>query len=412
MIEKIELLKEENPRNWYNIIPDLSTPLPPYLLNRDKDEFRCLPKTFTKMASSLEFSQKRNIQIPEGILDAYIQSGRPRPLIRARRLEASLGTPVKIFYKCEDISPGYTFKTNTALAQAFWAMKEGYANTVFAGSALTRTKIIHAYAARKFGLKPTIVMPKKECRDYPEQVQFLKKMLDAIVIESTSRESMMEKVASLVMDDEDSIGVYSTFLNHILMTQTIIGLEVEKQLDSMGLKPDILIAPVGGGSNLYGLISPFIGKLLKENFDLRILAVESETSSKLRDGIYSYVQMSGLLKGLYAKTFHLENNKSFTPIVGKGIQVSRTAPILSLLNNLGFLEPVVYPKDEKVIYEAARIFLKTEGHLIAPESAYAVRAAIDEALIAKKENKKKLIVLSISGTMNFDFDEKQRYLTI
>jgi tryptophan synthase beta chain len=197
------------------------------------------------------------------------------------------------------------------------------------------------------------------------------------------------------------------------MTQTIIGLEVEKQLDSMDLKPDTLIAPVGGGSNLYGLISPFIGKRLKkENLDLRILAVETETSSKLRDGIYGYVKMSGLLKGLHAKTYHFENRKRITPIVGKGIQVLRTAPILSLLNNLGFLEPVVYPKDEKVIFEAARIFLKTEGHLIAPESAYAVRAAIDEALIAKKRNEKKVIVMSISGTMNFDFDEKQRYLTI
>ena len=130
MIEKIELLQEEIPRYWYNIIPDLMSPIPPYLSNGNKDKIRNLPKTFTKTASSLEFSKKRRIQIPEDILNAYIQSGRPRPLIRARRLEDFLGTPVTIFYKCEDLSPGCTFKTNTALAQAFWAMKEGYEHTV------------------------------------------------------------------------------------------------------------------------------------------------------------------------------------------------------------------------------------------------------------------------------------------
>jgi len=427
--ERIDLPQDDIPRKWYNIIPDLPEPLPAYKDAISGREIKRLPETYTKTASNLEFSEQRWIEIPDEVVSAYIQCGRPRPLIRAHRLEKYLKTPARIYYKCEDLPPAGTFKTNTALPQAYWAMKEGYSRTVSVGGSKTRTKFAHVFAAKTFRLTPTIFMTRADCEQNRDQVFFLKKMFEADLLESPSNRTKtgriylkenpvhpgsiriaMEEIAEEAMLSRDAVAVTSSFLNHVLLTQTIMGLEFEKQLELIDEEPNILIASVGAGSSFYGLIAPFMRDHLKKKLDnVKFLAVESETSSKLTDGEYEYISIQGPMAGLLVKAYELEWEPPPPPIRGEGIKTKNTAPILSLLRYLGVIDTIVYPKDEKAILEAARIFLQTEGHLLAPESAYAVRAAIDESIEAKKMGETKVIVVSVSATTYLEFGEKGGY---
>ncbi len=413
--DSIRLDPSEIPHKWYNILPDLPSPLSPYKLVDGGNEVWNLPSIFTDTSSSLEFSNKKWIDIPEEVLEAYIRSGRPMPLIRARRLEEFLKTPARIYYKCEEMHPVGTFKTNTALPQAYWAMSEGYERTVFAGSSGTRTMMANAYAAMYFGLTPTVFMSRSDAERNPEHPKFLKDMLGADLRLSSSErmEDSMDVRKELVEEagKEDAVTVVSSFLNHDLLTQTIMGLEAEKQLASVEEEPDIIIAPVGGGSNFYGLTAPFIGRKLKKEIDVKLLAVESETSSKLTNGIYRYVRLLSSASSYLGKTYEFEMESPRPKIIGVGIQTSSTAPLLGYLHNQGYIDTTVYPRDEEAIFSAVRTFLRTEGRLIAPESAYAVRATIDEAVKAKREQEERVLLLSVSAISFMDFGEKKRYLT-
>lgn len=426
--DRIDLNLEEIPRRWYNILPDLPSPLPLYKDAANGTDVRHLPNIFTETASRMEFSNKRWIDIPDEVLEALIRCGRPFPLIRARRLEDHLKTSTRIYYKCEDLQPVGAFKINTAIAQAYWAMKEGYSRTVFAGSSSTRTKMAHAYAAKYFGLTPTVFMTRNDFEENPEHVQFLREMLEADVQISPSKRTRvgrralcdnpdhpgsMEIVRKEVEEEAEkpeAVAVISSFLNHVLLTQTIMGLEAEKQISSIGEEPDIIIAPVGGGSNFYGWAAPFIGRKLRKETDVRLLAVESETSAKLTHGRYGYVRLQSPASSIFGKTYEFEMETPRLGIMGVGIQTSNTAPLLGFLHNKGYIDTIVYPRNENSVFEAARTFLQTEGRFVAPESAYAVRAAIDEALRVKRSQEERVILLSVSATTNMDLGEKQRYL--
>ena len=423
--DSIVLDPDEMPRKWYNIIPDLPDPLPLYKLVDGGKQVRHLPSIFTDTSSKLEFSDQRWVDIPEEVYEAYIRSGRPMPLRRARRLEAFLKTPARIYYKCEEMHPVGTFKTNTALPQAYWAMKEGYGRTVFAGSSTTRTKMAHAFAAMYFGITPTVFTSRSDAIMNPEHQKFLEGMLGADLRLSPSETTEIGR-KTLELDEhgsnvvraeveeeagkEDAVAVISSFLNHVLLTQTIMGLEAEKQLIRIEEEPDTIIAPVGGGSNFYGLVAPYVSKRLKKESQVKLLAIESETSAKLTHGKRGYIRLQGPLSSYLGKTYEFEMEKPRPKIMGIGIQTSNTAPLLGYLNDLGVIDKTVYARDEKEIFEAAKTFLRTEGRLIAPESAYAVKAAIDEARVAKKEQVEKVILLSVSATTFMDFGEKKRYM--
>lgn len=427
--ERIDLTQEDIPRKWYNILPDLPESIPPYKDAENGKDVRNLPETYSKTASDLEFSEKRWIRIPDLVISSYIHCGRPRPLIRAKGLERFLKTPARIYYKCEDLPPCGTFKTNTALPQAYWAMKEGCGRTVFSGGS-GRTTFTQASAAKKFGLTPTIFVAREDCQRNMDHVLFLRNMFEADVVESPSTrteigrrllnekpdhpgsfEIRREEVSEEARRSDDAVAILESFLNHVLMTQTITGLEVEKQLESIDEKPNIMIAPVGGGSNFYGLIAPFMRDYLNKKLqDVKFLAVESETSCKLTKGIYDYVclnTLQGPMPGLLLKTYKIDKKTPLPPITAGGIWTQSTAPLIGFLRHSGFINTVVYPKDEMAIFEAARIFLNTEGLLLAPESSYAIRAAIDEAYKAKKIGVKKVIVVSISATTYLDFRARE-----
>jgi tryptophan synthase beta chain len=425
---RIDLTQDDIPRKWYNILPDLPDPLPPYIDVETKKEIRHLPDIFTNTASRLEFSEEKWITIPDEVIDGYIRCGRPSFLMRARKLESYLKTPAHIYYKNEGLSPVGTFKINTAIPQAFWAFKEGKSRTVFSGSSTTRTKFAHAIAARIFDLTPTLFMTRGDCERSLEQVFFLKKMLLTDLRESPSSGTSagrrileanpnhkgtmslaQEEVAEEVKNNRDAVVSYSSFLNHVLLTQTITGLEVEKQLELIDEEPNIMIAPVGAGSSIHGLIAPFIKKRTKDHCSIKFLAVESETSDKLTSGKYGYLPLHGSMSGSLVKAYESNWNVPPLSIGGKGIQTKNTAPIVSFLRYLGIIDTRVYPSDEKAIIEAAKIFLMTENILLSQESAYAVKAAIDEAIKAKRERKETVIVLNLSGTSYLDFGEKTKY---
>lgn len=429
--ERIDLRKDEIPRKWYNILPDLPERFPSYRDDETGNEIRWLPETFTKTVSKLEFSEDRWIDIPEAVVSNYIHRGRPTPLIRAHRLEKFLRTSARIYYKCEDLPPGGTFKTNTAIPQAYWAMKEGYSRTIIGGGAATRTKFLHASAAKTFGLTPTIFMTREECLQNKDQVFFLRKMFEADLVESPSNRTETgrrflsdnpnhpgsmtirdQEIAEVAKQSEDAVAVMSSFLNHVLMTQTIIGLEIEHQLKLADETPDILVASVGSGSHFFGVIAPFMKQYLKKNLEAKFLAVEAETSSKLTNGVYGFTTRQGPLSGVSVKAYQLEWKMPPLPIMGMGIHTQNTAPLLSFLRHMGVIDTRVYPKDEKSICDAASMFLRTEGRLLAPESAYTIRAVIDEALEAKKRSETPVIAASVSGVAYMDFGEKRGYTGI
>jgi tryptophan synthase beta chain len=413
-LNRIILDPEEIPRKWYNLIPDLLKAPPPYK-NSDGEEIYSLSDIFTKTSSMMEFSKKRWIDIPKEVLDAYIRSGRPLPLIRATRLEDYLKTCAKIYYKCEYLNPVGTFKTNTALPQAYWAMKEGNSRTVFAGSSSTRTKLSHTFSARYYGLTPTVFLSRSDASNNPEHVKLLE-MLGADIHLAPIAENEHIDITKIVRKSvekeakkDETVAVISSFLNHVLLTQTVIGLETEKQLNYIEEKPDTIVAPVGGGSNFFGFIATFLRKKLKEKSEIKFLAAESETSAKLTYGYFDYIRLQSPASNIFAKTYKYTMESPRPEIMGVGIQTSSTAPLLGHIRNQGYIDTIVYPRDEKEIFEVAKLFLQTEGHLIAPESAYAVKAAIDESLIAKKEREEKVILVTISAASYLDLGEKQRY---
>ena len=284
--ERISLVSEDLPTKWYNILPDLPSPLPPYK-TADGHPTTRLPDTFTKSAAALEFSSHRWIAIPDAVVTAYLRAGRPTPLIRARRLEQYLNTPAKIYYKLEALPPGGTFKTNTTLPQAYWAAHEHYQRTVIAGAFSRRTLFAHVFAAKTFGLTPTVFMMRKDCQQYKTQILFLKNLFNADLVESPSNRTQVgrtllnnqpdhpgslavlrEEVLEETIQCSDAVHVIPSRFNHTLLTQTIIGLEVQKQLKLIDAHPDVLVASTGSGSGFHGLIAPFVRDYLKRKQEM------------------------------------------------------------------------------------------------------------------------------------------------
>lgn len=429
---RTDLSPDEIPKEWYNILPDLPSPMPAYKNVETGKDVTELPRAYTKAASELEFSDQRWIKIPELVVDAYINCGRPTPLMRAERLEKFLKTPARIYYKCEDLPPSGTFKTNTAIPQAYWAMEEGFKRTIFGTGVATRTKFGFLFASNLFNLKPTLFITRSDLQHNNEQVFFLEKMFGADLQGSPSsrtetgrkllaenpnhpgsRDTVGREVLEEIMKSNDAVTLTSSFLNHVIITQSIVGLELQKQLQSIGEKPNVLVASVGSGSNISGLITPFVRDFFKKKLeDIKFLGAESETSCKLTRGKYEYVTRQGPLSQISIKAYQYQWPGEPFRIKGQGIQTVNTAPILSFLRHLGIVESRAYPKDEKAVLEASRIFLQTEGRLLPLPSAYAIRAAIDEALEAKKNGEKKVIVASLSATTFTDFGEKSAYASL
>ncbi|MDI6788673.1 MAG: TrpB-like pyridoxal phosphate-dependent enzyme, partial [Planctomycetota bacterium] len=405
------------PKQWYNIIPDLPEPLPP---PKDppigESRLANLPKMLVKECLAQEMSAKRWIDIPEGILELYRKASRPRPLFRAYKLEKRLDTPARMYYKAEFFSPTGSHKVNTALAQCYYAKKEGYKRvTTETGAGQWGTAL--AYASALTGLKCTVYWVRAVHDWKLDRLTFMR-LLGAEVYASPSPktefgQSLYDKnhqhpgslgiAISEGLEDArkspEAVYCLGSVLNHVLMHQTIIGLETQKQFKMFDDYPDVVVSCLGGGSNFGGFAIPFLGETVKKKGGgkrIRFVAAQSEVAPNLT-GEYKYdfadhAEMTPMLK-----MYTLGHQAEMRPVKGDGLRYHGCAPVLSLLRHHGYIENITYPADEKDVFNKARIFIESEGYLPAPESAYSIAAAIDEAIKCKQQCRRKTIAFNISG---------------
>ncbi len=417
--------KKYIPDKFYNIKADLDEmpkpPLHPVTKEplKPEDLSPLFPEGFIEEEASIE----RFIEIPEEVKNIY-SVYRPTPLIYARYLKEYLDTPAHIFFKYEGVSPTGSHKTNTAVMQAFLAKKEGIKTfTTETGAGQWGSAL--SYAGQVFGLNIKVFMVRISYRQKPGR-RILIKNFGGDVVESPS--NLTESGKNFLREDPEhpgSLGIaiseavemalsdekykYSlgSVLDAVLLHQTVIGLEAQKQVEDLNLDPDIIIGCVGGGSNFGGLSFPFVGKMLRENKKkIKFIAVEPKVCPTITKGELKYDNgdSAGLTPLLYMHTL----GKDFVPppIHAGGLRYHGMAPLVSHLVKKGIVEPRAYEQDE--VFEAARIFLKTEGILPAPESAHAIKAAIDEALRLKKEKEEKVILFNLSGHGFFDITAYDR----
>ncbi len=423
-----QLAPDEKPTTWYNILPDLPEPLPP---PADPDEgkvrLKRLKEVLLRHCLEQENSEASWIDIPEGVLEFYEQAGRPRPLIRARRLEEKLKTPARLYYKAEFYSPTGSHKVNTALAQAYYAMEEGYEKlSTETGAGQWGTAL--AYAASLAGLELVIYWVRAVYEWKRERRGFMK-LFNATVRASPSGETEVGR--ELLKKDSNhpgSLGIavsegleeagrdtntiycLGSVLNHVLLHQTVIGLEAKKLFEMADDYPDVMISCLGGGSNFGGFVIPFVADALKGR-QIQFIATQSEAAPNLQ-GEYKYDFADHAELTPMLKMYTLGHQKEMVPIRADGLRYHGAAPIISLLRHLGYIDTIAYPADERYVFERAQTFITTEGFLPAPESAYSVAGAIDEALRCKETGEDKAIAFNVSGHGLLDIEAYREKLGI
>jgi tryptophan synthase beta chain len=420
-MNRTKILLDENdiPKKWYNIQADLKTPMDPPLNPQTRQPISLddLKAIFPMELIKQEVSGDRYISIPSEIREIY-RIWRPSPLYRARRLEKALKTPAEIYYKWEGVSPPGSHKPNSAVAQAYYNKKAGIERLVTEtgagqwGSAL-------AFSTQLFKLKCRIYMVKCSYEQKPYR-RILMETWGAEVFPSPTtltdagREtlkknpqtpgslgiSISEAVEDAATHDNTNYALGSV-LNHVVLHQTIIGLELKKQFELMDKYPDIICGCVGGGSNFSGTSFPFLrDKIMGRKPDLKIVSIEPLACPSLTAGEYRYDYGDSVGLTPLLKMYTLGHDFVPFAIHAGGLRYHGDSPLLSKLTKEGYMNALAY--NQKEIFEAAMLFAHIEGFIVAPESAHAVRAAIDFAKICKKKNEKKIIVFTNSGHGHFD----------
>jgi len=428
MNRKLILEETRIPRYWYNILPDLPRPLPPPLDPSTQKPIKreALEIVFPKELVKQEYSMERFIPIPDEIREVY-SLWRPTPLYRAVNLEKALKTPARIYYKHEGVSPPGSHKPNTAVAQAFFNMKEGI-NRLTTETGAGQWGSALSFACMLFDLKCTVYMVKVSYYQKPYR-RVLMEMWGAEVIPSPSRRTksgaailekdpdnpgslgiaISEAIEDAVVNDDTKYSLGSV-LNHVLLHQTIVGLEAKEQLLSIDEYPDYVISCVGGGSNFAGIAYPFYLDQIERKAEkrTRFLAVESKACPSLTKGLYAYDH--GDTKGLtpLLKMYTLGRTFIPPPIHAGGLRYHGAAPSLSLLRKLGIIEVVAY--DQVSVFNAAKLFTITEGFLPAPETAHTIKAVVDLAIEARKRNEDWVILFNFSGHGLLDLKAYEEYL--
>ena len=421
--DQITLSPEELPSKWYNIVPDIPGGLPPPKEPEDgESRMSALGRRLVGECLRQEQSANNWIDIPDEVRDLYVHAGRPRPLYRAKRLEEKLKLrKVRIYYKREDLSPTGSHKVNTAIAQAYYAAKEGKTTLVTeTGAGQWGTAL--SYAASLLGLR-TVVFWVRAVYDWKAERRLLMQMYGAKVHASPSDLTPFgRKLLAIDPKHPGSLGIavsegleytdlgaervycLGSVLNHVLIHQSVIGLESIKQFEKVDDSPDLVVGCLGGGSNFGGIALPFLGEVLQGKRECEFLAAQSDAAPNLVKGEYKYDFGDTAGHTPLLKMYTLGHETSMTPIKADGLRYHAAAPIISALRNKGYVKAVAYPSDEIAVFEAAKVFLETEGWLIAGESAHAVRAAMDEAEKAEREGKEKCILVNISGHGFLDID--------
>ena len=401
------------PKAFYNIKADLpSLPKPPLHPGtkepiKPEDLEVIFPKGFIRQ----EGVTAREVPIPGPVLEAY-SVFRPTPLVEATALRKHLDTPARIFYKYEGVGPVGSHKTNTAIMQAYLAAQEGV-TTLATETGAGQWGSALAYAGSRFGIETRVFMVRSSYRHKPGR-RVLMEMFGGTVLESPSPTTeagrkffdkdpehpgslgiAISEAVELAVKNPDIKYALGSVLDSVLMHQTVIGLEAEKQMEEMGVLPDTVIGCVGGGSNFAGLAFPFVRHNLVGGRKTRYIAVEPDACPSLTRGElrYDFGDSVGMTPLLYMHTLGMVFVPP--PLHAGGLRYHGMAPLVSHLTDMGIVEPRAI--DQKTVFEAAGLFMKTEGILPAPESAHAIAVAIEEALKAKAEGKERAILFNLSG---------------
>lgn len=420
------LAQSDIPTEWYNIAADLGEPPPPPLhpATQQPCTLDDLAPIFPMGVLEQEMSTERWIKIPEPVLEK-LALWRPSPLYRAVALEKALGTPAKIFYKYEGSSPAGSHKLNTAIAQAYYNKIEG-TTRIATETGAGQWGAALSIACSFFGLGCTVYMVRCSYHQKP----YRRSMMHAFggeVHPSPSEATVCgRKILAADPDCPGSLGMaiseaiedtlahddvkYSlgSVLNHVILHQTVIGLEAKKQLELAGVYPDVVIGCVGGGSNFGGIVMPFMADKIAGK-DVRAVAVEPKACPTLTAGAYKYdfgdtAEMTPLLK------MH-SLGAGFVPpaIHAGGLRYHGMAPLVSLLVDKGLVEAAAL--DQMDIFESALSFARSEGIIVAPESAHAVHQAIVEANLAKEEGRERVILFNLSGHGFLDLGAYDSYFS-
>jgi tryptophan synthase beta chain len=420
MSEQIKYLlgEEDIPKDWYNLAADLPVPLPAVLHPGTLQPVgpNDLAPLFPMSLIMQEVSTERYIEIPDVVRDVFRQ-WRPSPLFRARRLEKVLGTPARIYYKYEGVSPAGSHKPNTAIPQAFYNMEAGIRKlTTETGAGQWGTSL--SYAGALFGLEVQVFQVRVSYNQKPYR-RAVMETYGATCIASPS--DLTESGRAILAQNPDhpgSLGIaiseavelaakrddtkyaLGSVLNHVLLHQTIVGQEAMKQFELAGDDPDVIVGCTGGGSNFAGISFPFLGQQLRGGKKRRIVAVEPSACPSLTRGKYAYD---------FGDTAHLTPltkmhtlGSTFTPpgFHAGGLRYHGMAPMVSHIKELDLIEAVSY--HQRQCFEAGVQFARAEGIVPAPEANHAVKGAIEEALRCKREGKSEVILFNLCGHGHFD----------
>jgi tryptophan synthase beta chain len=424
---KVLLAEDEIPSAWFNLMPLLPTPPGPYLHPQTREPIGpdALAPLFPMALIQQEVSTDQWVDIPGPVIDTY-RLWRPTPLIRALDLERALGTPARIYYKYEGGSPAGSHKPNTAVAQAYYNAAEGITRlTTETGAGQWGSAL--AFACARFGLECRVYMVRTSYDSKPYRRSIMETW-GASVVPSPSEETAAGRaVLAADPDSPGSLGIaiseavevaagaddahYSlgSVLNHVLLHQTVIGLELKEQLAMIGAQPDILVACVGGGSNFGGFTFPLLADKLAGRSQVRVIAAEPTAAPTLTKGRYEYDRGDQAGMAPLIPMFTLGSDFVPAPIHAGGLRYHGDSPIVSMLAKEGHIEAVAYPQSK--VFDAAVQFARTEGILPAPEPAHAIRTVIDEALRCKEEGKEETIVFNLCGHGHFDLKAYEDHLS-
>ena len=427
MQKKITLTEDEIPENWYNIVADMpNKPLPP-LHPGTKEPIgpEMLAPLFPMELIKQEVTSEKWVPIPDEVREIY-KIWRPTPMFRAYGLEKALGTPAKIYYKYEGVSPAGSHKPNTAVPQAYYNKMEGVKKiTTETGAGQWGTAL--SFACGIFGIELDVYMVKVSYDQKPGRKMIMNTYGANVFASPTDKTNAGRQILAQDPNSPGSLGIaiseavemaltedttkyaLGSVLNHVLMHQTIIGLEAVKQMEKAGDMPDIVVAPFGGGSNFAGITFPFLRMNLEEGKNIRCIAVEPSSCPKLTRGQFRYdfgdsVGMTPLIP-----MYTLGHNFVPSPIHAGGLRYHGAGAIVSQLLHDGLIEAQSQPQNK--CFAAGMQFAQTEGIIPAPEANHAIATVIDEALKCKESGEAKTILFNLCGHAHFDMAAYEAYLS-
>jgi tryptophan synthase beta chain len=426
MQTKYLLSENQIPTHWYNVIPDLPGPMSPVLHpgTRQPVTPADLLPLFPMGLIEQEMSPERWVKIPDEVREIY-RIWRPSPLFRAHRLEKALGTPARIYYKYEGVSPAGSHKPNTAVPQAYYN-KIGGTKRIASETGAGQWGSSIALACKMFGLECTVYMVKVSFEQKPYRKSMMQ-LWGAEVIASpsprtnagrgilaqdpASQGSLGIAISEAVEDAatrEDTRYALGSVLNHVCMHQTVIGLEAKEQMKLAGDTPDVVIGCHGGGSNFAGIAFPYVADKATGS-KVRLVAAEPSSCPTLTKGVYAFDYGDTARMAPISHMYTLGHDFMPPGIHAGGLRYHGASPLVSQLVNAGVIEARAV--GQLAVFDAAVTFARTEAIIPAPESSHAIRVAIDEALLAKQEGKEKVILFNLSGHGHVDMAAYDAYFT-